>query len=284
MPVTNKDEGAGRVVATGVAAPHDLEEARRALDVALAHLAPGDLKEVRLALSKNLLSVADSLSLSPDVVAVTDRIGSFNRVEGLLEPLFVSAELAHALLGSLAAASGATSIAIRVLGAPSKRTADPTRLAFEAVVDAVTQPQVPSPAWFAQARRNAEARQAFLDEFGALTSEQVASLAGSQAANRRSTAHRWQTERKLFAVSHHGQVLYPGFQFDAETGRPKPAVGEALAALPPTMTGWALALWWVTPVDLLDWARPVDRLDSAAAEVVDAARLEAADWAEAEPA
>lgn len=142
---------------------------------------------------------------------------------------------------------------------------------------------MPPPAWFAQARRNAEARQAFLDEFGALTSEQIASLAGSQATNRRATAHRWQAEQRIFAVIHHGQALYPGFQFDPETGRPRAAVAEVLGSLPFAMSGWALALWWVTPVDGLDWARPADRLDAAPAEVVDAARLETADWAQADP-
>lgn len=155
---------------------------------------------------------------------------------------------------------------------------------FESVVGAVMRPTVPAPSWFAQARRNAEARQAFLDEIGALTSEQVAALAGSRAANRRATAHRWQAERKLFAVTHQGQTLFPAFQFDPETGRPKPTVAEVLAVLAPAMVGWALALWWVTPIDLLAWARPVDRLDTAPTEVVEAAHAEAAGWAEAEPA
>ncbi len=103
--------------------------------------------------------------------------------------------------------------------------------AFEAVVDAVTAPQVPKPGWFAQARRNAEARQAFLDEVGALSSEEVATLAGSRATNRRSTATRWQAEGRTFAVTHAGRTIYPGFQFDPATGLPKPR-GRAGARRP----------------------------------------------------
>ena len=155
--------------------------------------------------------------------------------------------------------------------------------AFENVLDVVTRPQVPPPSWFAQAQRNAQARQQFLEEFGALTSEEVASLAGSQATNRRAMAHRWQTDKRIFSVVHHGQVVYPGFQFDAVAGRPKPAVAEVLAALPRAMNGWALALWWSTPSDLLDWARPVDLIDETPGKVVRAATAETEDWAEANP-
>ncbi len=155
--------------------------------------------------------------------------------------------------------------------------------AFAAVVDAVTRPSVPPPGWFAQARRNAEARQELLDEFGALTSQDIATLAGSKAANRRATALRWQAEHKIFSVVHHGRTLYPGFQFDPELGRPKQAVADILASLPREMKGWALALWWTTPIDLLGWSRPVDLLDTEPDRVAEAARKEAEEWAVANP-
>ncbi len=187
-------------------------------------------------------------------------------------------------LAALAATGGGTAEAgvARELAAASLVSADVLRPMFESVVSAVTRSEVPPPAWFAQARRNAEARQAFLDEFGALTSDQVAALAGSQAANRRATAHRWQAEGKVFAVTHHTQVLYPGFQFDPDAGRPKRVVADVLAELPKAMTGWALALWWVTPTDTLGWDRPVDLLDADPEQVVRAARGEAVDWAQAD--
>lgn len=175
------------------------------------------------------------------------------------------------------------------LGTPTDATqprplGDGGQAAFEAVIDAVTAPEVPPPSWFGQARRNAEARQELLDEFRTLSSEQVADLVGSLASNRRATAHRWQTERRIFSVAHRGQTLYPGFQFDPDAGRPKPAMADVLTSLPERMTGWALALWWTTPVDLLEWARPVDRIDAAPDEVVRVARAEAKEWAQPQPA
>jgi hypothetical protein len=58
---------------------------------------------------------------------------------------------------------------------------------FNEVVDVLApRDVVPSPAWLEQARRNAEERSRFLDEFGALDSEGVATLARSRSANRRS--------------------------------------------------------------------------------------------------
>ena len=199
--------------------------------------------------------------------------GHINRRQ-LIQSLALAATAASALGGAqLAGVTTVTAAALQL-------TAEHLQPAFEAVVEAVTRRTVPSPAWFSQARRNAEARQAFLDEFGAVTSEQIASLASSHATNRRATAHRWQKERKIFAVNHHGQILYPGFQFDPETGRPKKAIAQVLGALPDALTGWALALWWTTPVDLLDWARPVDRLEATPADVIRAATTEAADWAQ----
>ena len=47
---------------------------------------------------------------------------------------------------------------------------------FNEVVDVLAPMAVPSPAWLEQARRNADERRRFLDEFGALDSEGVAAL------------------------------------------------------------------------------------------------------------
>jgi hypothetical protein len=187
------------------------------------------------------------------------------------------------LIGALEALGGADPVgaAIAALVAVGARVSSGVDPAFEQVIEAVTRADVPAPSWFAQARRNAEVREKFLEEFGALTSDEVAELAGSQAANRRATAHRWQSEQRVFSVTHHGQVLYPGFQFDPTTGRPKPAVAQVLGVLPANLVGWARAMWWVTPADELGWARPVDRLDDAPAEVIGLAGVEATEWADA---
>ena len=134
---------------------------------------------------------------------------------------------------------------------------------FDRVVEALMPGRdVPGPGFLAQARRNATERLAFLEEHGAFTAEEIADLAGSTAHNRRQTAHRWSVkERSIFGVEHNGRTLYPGFQFDPDTGKPRPAVAAALARLPSQLTGWALALWWNTPVPDADgWVTPLEVL------------------------
>ena len=139
---------------------------------------------------------------------------------------------------------------------------------------------IPSPHWWAQLRRNAQARAEFLEEFGALTSEQVADLLGYRASNVRAAASRLASRGAVFAVEVGGKRLFPGFQFSPETQTVKPAVGEVLAALPTSLreTEWQLALWWVTPSPTLDWERPVDLLDAHPERLVAAAEVERRGW------
>lgn len=154
---------------------------------------------------------------------------------------------------------------------------------FNEVVDVLAPSEVPAPAWLEQARRNADERSRLLEEFGGLDSEGVARLAGSRSANRRSLAQRWRSEGRIFGVEVKGKFVYPGFQFDPQTGNPKPAISRVLEALPRHLLegGWQLALWWDSAVDTLGFRRPVDVVDEQPDEVVSAARAEAADWAQA---
>jgi hypothetical protein len=154
---------------------------------------------------------------------------------------------------------------------------------FNEVVDVLAPMGVPSPAWLEQARRNAEGRRRFLDEFGVLDSEEVAMLARSKSANRRSLAQRWRSEGRIFGLEIQGKYVYPGFQFDPESGSPKPAIGRVLESLPGPLRdgGWQLALWWDNAADVLGFRRPVDVVDDDPEAVMSAARAEAADWAQA---
>lgn len=120
-----------------------------------------------------------------------------------------------------------------------------------------------------QARRNAEARAELLNEFGALTSAQVAELGRSRAANRSAMAGRWRKEGRIFAVSHDGATLFPAFQFDV-VGRPRPVLAEVIRHLGGVGT-WELALWFTTRSERLGGARPVDLLDADPAAVAEAA-------------
>ncbi len=139
---------------------------------------------------------------------------------------------------------------------------------------------VATPAAVLQARRNAVARNELLEEFGALRSNEVADLAGSQASNRAALANRWRTENRLVAVAVGDELLYPGFQFTAE-GRPHPAVKGALDWLrsDPHTSDWQAALWFVTPTGWLGGRRPVDLRDQQPEAVAEAARHEVSDRA-----
>jgi hypothetical protein len=139
---------------------------------------------------------------------------------------------------------------------------------------------LPTAAAVLQARRNAEARTALLQEFGALRSQEVAELAGSRAANRAALANRWRGEGQILAVPLGDELLYPGFQFTSE-GRPHPTVRNALAELrtDPRITDWQAALWFASPTGWLGGQRPVDVLDDRPDAVIQAAHREVSDVA-----
>ena len=123
--------------------------------------------------------------------------------------------------------------------------------------------------------QNARMRHEFMREVGALTSQEVAELSQSQVKNRAAHAHRAKTENKLFAVEYQGDQRYPAFQFDTQTGKPKPIIKQMLETLNGQWSGWQLALWFVTPNGYLDDQTPMDRLDASPEAVMEALRREA---------
>lgn len=135
---------------------------------------------------------------------------------------------------------------------------------------------VPNATAVLQARRNATAREDLLRDFGALSSAEVAELAGSKASNKAALANRWKQEGRIFSVPFRSSVLFPAFQFDPE-GQPRPVIAEVIASLKPTGSDWELALWFTAPTGWLAGRRPVDLLDDDPAAVAEAARREAAE-------
>jgi hypothetical protein len=145
----------------------------------------------------------------------------------------------------------------------------------ELIETLVPRTAVPSAVTVLQARRNAEAREALLQEFGGLTSADVAELAGSQAKNRAALANRWKQEGRIFSVPRHELRLFPGFQFD-EQGRPKQVIAAVIGELGSRLTPWELALWFAKASGRLGGRRPVDLLDDEPRAVIEAATREAA--------
>lgn len=146
----------------------------------------------------------------------------------------------------------------------------------ERLIESMLPSTVPSTARVLQARRNALAREALLQDFGALTSAEVADLAGSRAANKAALANRWKQEGRIFPITHHGQTLFPAYQFDSE-GQPRPVIAEVLTTLGQQSRDWELALWFISSSGWLGGRRPVELLESEPAAVAEAARHEAFD-------
>jgi hypothetical protein len=81
---------------------------------------------------------------------------------------------------------------------------------------------------------------------------------------------RWRREGSLFALTHQDATYVPGFQLD-EKGHPRPAVAQVIELLGDTTSEWGLALWFAAANGWLDGKRPVDLLDSAPEDVIEAA-------------
>ena len=132
---------------------------------------------------------------------------------------------------------------------------------------------VPLPVQILQARRNAVAREQLMQEFGALTSADIGRVSGSRAANKAALAHRWKSDGRIFAVTHHATSYFPGFQF-TEDGFPLPIIAPILKLLGDRLSPWELALWFTGANGWLGGARPVDLLTRNPDRVVEAARRE----------
>ena len=158
---------------------------------------------------------------------------------------------------------------IELLG---QRLDDLEKAEMERIIEAVVPSLLDRPpsAFIDQARRNAEARAAFMRDYEVLDADQVHELYGSKAQNRSALAARWRSDKKIFAVQRGGRFLYPAFQFDAQ-GLPRKVISKVLAALGDSVGGWQTALWFVTPNGWLDSEKPVDLLDPEPDAVLDAA-------------
>lgn len=119
---------------------------------------------------------------------------------------------------------------------------------------------------------NLAIRDRFIAETAPLSSIAVGVGAGAASRNLYATAARWKKAGDIFAVQHRGTEYFPAFQF--RDGRPHPAVKPVLAALPPIMSPWQRAFWFVSANGWLADRVPADTLDDATA-VIAAAKREA---------
>jgi len=148
------------------------------------------------------------------------------------------------------------------------------RVATERLVEALLPAlDVPKPALLESARKQAMQRTRILRDFGGVTANDIAAMAGSSAGNRSQLAYRWRKERRVFGVPHRGVTYYLSFQFD-DDGQPLPVIAEVLRAIG-TRDPWDVAAWFVLPCGLLDQRPPVELLSTAPIDVIAAAQHDA---------
>ena len=111
----------------------------------------------------------------------------------------------------------------------------------------------------ALASDNLELRDRFVAEVPQLTSAEIHAQAGLMTKNPYATAARWKKSGDIFSVQHRGKEYFPAFQF--REGRPHPTIKKALAALPPRLSSWQRAFWFVSTNGWLDDKAPADALD-----------------------
>jgi hypothetical protein len=122
----------------------------------------------------------------------------------------------------------------------------------------------------ALASDNLELRDQFIAEVPQLTSAEIRAQAGLKTKNPYATAARWKKSGDIFSVQHRGKEYFPTFQF--REGRPHPTIKKALAALPPRLSSWQRAFWFVSTNGWLDDKAPADVLDDPRSVVAAAER------------
>ncbi|MDX8449225.1 hypothetical protein RFM41_32675 [Mesorhizobium sp. VK25A] len=112
----------------------------------------------------------------------------------------------------------------------------------------------------ALASDNLELRDRFVSEVPQLTSAEIGAQAGLKTKNPYATAARWKKAGNIFSVQHRGKEYFPAFQF--REGRPHPTIKKALGALPPRLSAWQRAFWFMSTNGWLADKAPADMLDS----------------------
>lgn len=98
-------------------------------------------------------------------------------------------------------------------------------------------------------------------KYGMLTSMDVALLIGSKNSSRSIAADK-RAAGELIGVQRGNRYVYPGFQFDRESGKTHPHIPGLIAVA--ADVGWDhedLVFWLVSPSEYFGGERPVDHLD-----------------------
>lgn len=150
------------------------------------------------------------------------------------------------------------------------------RSALDELTDAMARFSMLPPATARAAQAAENAVKSIEDEFGLLTSSQVAQLLGSASTPTamRSLANDMRGRGELLYVRRLNKFLYPGFQFDRSVGRVRPIVKRLVELA--GASGWDLedaVLWLCSPTTYFeDESRPVEHLDAEPEQVLEVAQ------------
>lgn len=176
------------------------------------------------------------------------------------------------------AAASAFAEAVRLIAPMILRNlADRETATLEKLVDALVPAVSPPEHLLTQARMNAEARKAVLESAEWVNAAKLSEIAGFSGQNSSAQPNKWKRERRIFALRHDGNDLYPAYALDPDAQyRPVKGLAPILQVFGDELDAWDIAIWFASANSFLGGALPQDLLISDPERVLAAAQDEVA--------
>ncbi len=116
--------------------------------------------------------------------------------------------------------------------------------------------------------------QAYRSSGGLVRGDDVADWLRDSGRGGHGTLARWIVSGEILGFEWQHALWIPMFQIDPATLVVRSGARQVLAQMGSAFDGWSLALWFVQPNSWLQDRRPLDLLDSALPDVLEAARAD----------
>lgn len=145
----------------------------------------------------------------------------------------------------------------------------------KALVELLTPKSVAPAHLVREAEMIADAKKAVLESGDWLTAVELAKIAGLSQTNPNAQPWKWKKKKQIFTIDHAAGELYPGYALDErENYRPRKGLQPILEVFGDSMSGWALALWFMSANGMLGGKAPKDVLAKDPGLVLAAAKDE----------